>query len=76
MLKFEAGYGYQEHELDDNDAATVEDDTSAYYLQAVISPAEGIQIIPEIGVVDNEDSAANADEGDTTYFGAKWQINF
>ena len=33
-------------------------------------------IIPEIGKIDFEKDNANAKEGDTTYFGAKWQINF
>lgn len=78
MLSFEAGYGALEHELDDNAVATTEDETQSYYIQAVISPAKGVFIIPELGVLDNEDGpgAAPDPEGKTTYFGAKWQINF
>jgi len=58
MLKLEAGYGSAE-----GDGA----EEYAYYLQAPLTLANGVYIIPEIG--------AQAD-GDTDYFGAKWQINF
>jgi len=71
MLALEAGYGYQEGE-DDN--ATVEEDASQYYLQAKITMAPGVYVVPEIGVRDDEN--ATADKKETTYFGAKWQINF
>ncbi len=73
-LKFEAGYGYNEHESDVTGAKT--DDSSAMYVQAVITMAKGVYIVPEIGVVDLGDNAAGTEEGDITYFGAKWQINF
>jgi len=46
------------------------------YVQAVITMGKGCYIIPEIGVVDLGDDTAGAEEGDTTYYGAKWQINF
>jgi len=58
MLKLEAGYGSAE-----GDNA----DEYAYYLQAPITLANGVYVVPEIGSVD---------DGDTDYFGAKWQINF
>lgn len=74
MVKFEAGYSHLAHELDQSGAD--EDDTQAYYLQAALTLAKGVYIIPEIGVIDGLDDAAGNDEGETTYFGAKWQINF
>jgi hypothetical protein len=74
MLSFEAGYGHVETELD-VDAAQA-DDTDSYYVNAVITFAPGVFIVPEIGMVDYQDDAAGADQGDNTYFGAKWQINF
>jgi hypothetical protein len=73
-LKFEAGYGYSEHESDLAGSKT--DDTSAMYAQAVITMGKGCYIIPEIGVVDLGDNTAGTEEGDITYYGAKWQINF
>jgi len=73
-LTFEAGYGYAEHDRDD---FTTEDDVSAYYAQATINLAKGAFIVPEVGVVDyGDDPTTGADQGDNTYFGAKWQINF
>jgi len=74
MLTFEAGYGYTESESDVAGSKT--DDTSAMYAQAVITMGKGCYIIPEIGVVDLGDNAAGTEEGDITYYGAKWQINF
>ncbi|HBF44019.1 MAG TPA: hypothetical protein DDW42_10420 [Desulfobacteraceae bacterium] len=73
MLTFEAGYGQNSHELD---GASDSDDTASYYANATINLAKGCFIVPEIGVVDYKDSAAGVDQGDTSYFGAKWQINF
>jgi len=75
MIGVEAGYGYVASEddvigKDDNDEAW------AVYLQAPITLAQGVTIVPEIGHYDYEDNDANADEGYESYFGAKWQINF
>ncbi len=74
MLTFEAGYGYLQHELDQKGAR--KDDNQAYYLQAAISLAKGVVIVPEIGVIDYMKDAGGNDEGKLTYFGAKWQIDF
>ena len=71
-LTFEGGYGSAEFELEGGDP----DETSAYYVQAVISLAKGCIIVPEIGKINYKENAAGADQGDTTYYGAKWQINF
>jgi len=69
----ELGYGANQHDRDSFDEA---DDTSAYYIQMTYNLAKGAYIVPEIGMVDFGDSSAGTDQGDTTYFGAKWQINF
>lgn len=69
MFSIEAGLGYQEFDLD---GATSEDEVWAYYLQLPITMAPGVFVVPEIGKVDYEEDG----QGDITYFGAKWQINF
>jgi len=73
MLRFEAGYGYS---LFDVDNAEEDDDTSSYYVQATINLAKGVFIVPEIGKIDYGDGSDGEDEGDDTYYGLKWQINF
>jgi len=73
MLSLEGGIAYIDSERD-NTAGS--DDGMTYYVQAVISPAPGVYIIPEIGIQDFADNRAGTDEGSTTYFGAKWQINW
>ena len=74
MFSFEAGYGYSEGELDQ--AGAVEDDAQAYYVQAKITLAPGVYIVPEIGVIDELNDSTGAEQSDTLYYGAKWQINF
>ncbi|MBT8358079.1 MAG: hypothetical protein HKO79_07660 [Desulfobacterales bacterium] len=73
-LTFEGGYGKVSHDSDV--AGEKDDDTTTYYVQAVITLAPGVMIIPEYGKIDYEKNNANAKEGDTVYYGAKWQINF
>ena len=74
MLSFEAGYGHVETELDTSGSRS--DETDSYYVNAVITFAPGVFIVPEIGKVDYQEDMTGADQGDLTYFGAKWQINF
>jgi hypothetical protein len=77
MLKFEAGYGSLETELDR--PGTWEDEASAYYVNCQITLAPGVTVTPEIGKIDNKDRTEGGvvtPEGDTTYWGAKWMINF
>ena len=69
MVTLEIGYAYAETELDN---AATEDEVCTYYLQSVITLAPGVMVIPEIGRIDGEE----AGDEETTYFGAKWQINF
>ena len=70
MFTLEAGYGYVETEFDESGAD--EDEAASYYIQSTITLAPGVYVIPEIGVLDGEETA----DDKTTYYGAKWQINF
>ena len=79
MLTFEAGYAMEKNELD---AAGIksENDPTHWYVNATITLAPGVMIVPEIGKfdlgTDKVTGQADAKQGDVTYFGAKWQINF
>ncbi len=68
MFALETGVGYQRTELDGQD----KDDVVAYYVQAPITLAPGVYIVPEIGRVDYKQGG----QDEITYYGAKWQINF
>ena len=73
MFALEGGLGYVSADLD---GATDEDTAMAYYVQATIKLASGVLIVPEIGFLDEMDDLDGSDEGDTLYYGMKWQINF
>lgn len=73
MFALEGGVGYVNCELD---GASDEDEAMAYYVQATITLASGVSIVPEIGYLDNMDSMSGEDQGDAVYYGMKWQINF
>jgi len=69
MFGIEAGYSWASTEVDGD----VDDDTVAgYYLQAKITLAPGVFFVPEIGQYDYDE----AGQGELTYYGVKWQINF
>jgi hypothetical protein len=76
---FEVGYGQANNEVEFGGIAQSQD-VKAYYLQATINLAKNVFIVPEIGKLDYGEiettGAADVDQGDMTYFGAKWQINF
>jgi hypothetical protein len=73
-LKFEAGFGYRN---DDPDAPGLDnDDFWQTYVQAVVTLAPGVYIVPEAGYQDFMDDVAGNDEGYQWYAGAKWQIDF
>jgi hypothetical protein len=74
VVGVEAGVGYISFE-DDIDGAEA-DEVLAIYLQAPITLAQGVTVVPEIGRYDYKDDGTGADQGDETYFGAKWQIAF
>jgi len=71
--RVEVGYGTITHSNDDFDA---DDDANAMYVQANITIAKGFYVVPEVGVLNHGTSSADADEGSTTYAGAKFQANF
>jgi hypothetical protein len=74
-LKFEAGAGYR---MDDySDTVNLDkDDMWNMYVQAVITMAPGVYLIPEAGYIDNMDNVLKDDSGYSYYVGAKWQIDF
>jgi len=75
MLGIEGGYGYTVNSYD-SAVSSNDDPAMAYYLQLPITLADGVFIIPEVGKYDFDENAAKAKEGNLTYFGAKFQINF
>jgi len=73
-LNIQGGVGYFKNELDD-----AEDQNFAYYVQCKIDIAPGFFIVPEIGIIDEDDydnGATSVDQGSLFYAGLKWQINF
>ncbi len=75
VIGVEAGFGHVTGE-DDPSGKNNNDEAWAFYLQAPITLAQGVSVVPEIGHYDYEKDDANDGEGYETYFGAKWQINF
>ncbi|MGB6012421.1 MAG: hypothetical protein WBI57_14245, partial [Desulfobacterales bacterium] len=64
----------EENELDM--AGAHKDQTVQYYANLSYTITPGFFIVPEIGFIDFKDSASGSDQGDFTYGGLKWQINF
>jgi len=78
MLTFEAGFATEKAERTVA-AVDYENDPSHWYVNATITVAPGVMIVPEVGVFnfgDNTVGGVSTDRGDCTYYGAKWQINF
>lgn len=77
-FKFEGGYGVINSDVTVAGAKT-EDSGFSYYLQSTITVAPGAFIVPEVGVLSNDEittGGVKTKESETTYVGAKWQINF
>ncbi|MGW8187346.1 MAG: hypothetical protein ACWGNK_08760 [Desulfobacterales bacterium] len=82
----ETGAGYLKSESDDfrladGHGVSFKNTYLEYYLQAAITVAKGVYVIPEVGIRDYgklEGSPAepNRDLGGLFYAGAKWQIDF
>jgi len=70
----EAGYGNETNELDIDNSN--KDETDQYYLNLTWNIAPGFFVVPEVGFIDRKDNAQGNDQGDLTYYGLKWQINF
>ena len=85
-LGLEAGVGYLESVSDDDRLAdgqsvNFKNTYLEYYLQAEITMAKGVYLIPEVGFRDYgklEGNPVDPDEdlGSLWYAGAKWQIDF
>jgi len=78
MIRLEAGYGMLSNEVDAA-GVTTKSETNSMYVQALIALAKGVYIVPEFGTVDYGDKevgSVKTKQGDISYFGAKWQINF
>lgn len=79
MLGVEAGVGYKNNEISVG-GGSAETTIMNYYAQLPITLADGVYIIPEVGVADFGElevtGFADVEQGKDTYFGAKWQINF
>ncbi len=74
MLSFEGGFGYRQ---DDSDVSGSDKDKAwEAYVQSVIVLAPGVYVVPEVGYTDYMKDAADLDEGDAFWLGAKWQIDF
>lgn len=78
-LQVEAGIGYVDAEVDTGPGTSLDDDTLAFYVNAVITLAPGVYVVPEIGFYDDYadvDSDTDLDDGRLIYAGAKFQIDF
>ena len=75
VVGVEAGYGYVSGK-DDTAGKDHNDEAWAAYLQAPITLAQGVTVVPEIGHYDYEEDGDSGNQGHESYFGAKWQINF
>ncbi|MCG6910060.1 MAG: hypothetical protein LJE94_08050 [Deltaproteobacteria bacterium] len=74
QMSFQLGAGYGQDENDDYGDKT--DKVMSVYLQMKYAFAPGFAVYPEVGYVDFMKDMADNDEGNITYFGAKWQIDF
>jgi hypothetical protein len=78
MFTIEGGYGHIASEIDVSGVKT-EDTAFSYYINATVNLAPGVFIVPEFGKVSNDEiktAGVATKQSETTYFGAKWQINF
>lgn len=75
MVGLEAGFGMV-NTSPDSSVSSNDDTALAYYLQVPLTLADGVLIVPEFGKFDWDENSAKVKEGDRTYFGAKFQINF
>ena len=84
-LGLEFGVGYVGFDTDSVEGVSLKNNYMEYYLQAVITLAKGVYIVPEIGYRDfgKEEGdrppfvvAPDTDNGSLFYAGAKWQIDF
>jgi hypothetical protein len=76
----EAGVGYTENKVDAAPGVEVKQTGAVYYLQAPITVAKGLTIIPEVGQLARGDiettGAPDVAQGRLTYFVANMRIDF
>ena len=72
MFIIEAGYGYEEAEVDDSNNT---EEKEQFYVNCTINITKGFFIVPEIGMITASDNLS-PQEPEVFYWGAKWQINF
>ena len=84
-LTLEGGVGYigsksDSYQVDPTRSVKFKNNYLEYYLQAAITMAKGVYLIPEVGLRDygdlEGDVEGKVDLGSLWYAGAKWQINF
>jgi hypothetical protein len=79
MIKLEAGYGYVDGEVSVG-AVTTKAEKTFMYIQAPITLAKNVTLTPEFGSVDYGDlevtGAAAVEQGDMSYWGLRWKIDF
>ena len=84
-LTLEGGVGYlnsesDSYQVDPTRSVKFKNTYMEYYLQAVITMAKGVYLVPEVGYRDYGDFEGDVegkqDLGNLWYAGAKWQINF
>lgn len=85
-LGLEAGVGYlksdsDDYRLADGQSVNFKNTYLEYYLQAAITIAKGVYLIPEVGFRDygeleGNPAEPNQDLGSLFYAGTKWQIDF
>lgn len=80
MFIIEGGYGASNSEVDAYTGNAKEEDTSySYYINCTINLAPGVFVVPEFGKYSLDEvkkGGVATKQDETTYFGAKWQINF
>ena len=78
MFAFEAGYSADSNEVDVA-GGTAKNKPSHWYVNATLTLAPGVYIIPEVGYFDFGDlelPTGDVAQGDATYYGVEWKINF
>lgn len=78
MLKIEGGYGFMDGERTVG-AVTTSNEKTFTYVQLPITLAKNVVLTPEVGVIDYGDlevGTAKTKQGDMSYWGLRWMINF
>ncbi|MCG8567061.1 MAG: hypothetical protein MI747_18460 [Desulfobacterales bacterium] len=74
LLFCEFGYGYVDPETES--PAIQAEETLSYYVSTIVTLADGVFVIPEIGFLDPPATHALPQVPEQVYYGVKWQISF